>query len=269
MISACGAVLHEIYISIFVTISATALLINITKQKTKVKIWITLILCFFLFCQILLGSKLGLFIYLFVILGFILNIFQKKIKSQLLKYSFFCACFLLIAFASFQNPRMKNEIQKTYHTINATGIKNYDFENNAILDRLSIWINSVDLIKENYMFGVGSGNVKKALSTKLEQKGLKMLASKGYNCHNQFLETFLGLGIFGLLTLILLFVIPLYYSIKNKDLLLFVFVGSMFLFAFVESFLYNITGIMFFAFFYNLLVTRSICKKESPFAWAF
>ena len=82
--------------------------------------------------------------------------------------------------------------------------------------------------------------------------------NQGYNFHNQYLQTFAEIGIFGFVSLCLLLVFPFVLSIKNKDYLTISFlfiVGASFL---TESMLERQAGVVFFAFFYVLLIGRLI-----------
>jgi O-antigen ligase len=81
----------------------------------------------------------------------------------------------------------------------------------------------------------------------------KSFVKKRYNFHNQYLQTFGTIGIFGILLLLYLFAFPFFKSLKKKDYLFAFFlfvVGSSFL---TESMLERQAGVSFIVFFYVLL----------------
>ena len=86
---------------------------------------------------------------------------------------------------------------------------------------------------------------------------------KQYNFHNQYLQTFGEIGIFGFLILCYLLAYLFIQSIRNKDYLIVFFlliVGGSFL---TESMLERQAGVAFFAFFYVLLIGRLSHNKLS------
>ena len=91
----------------------------------------------------------------------------------------------------------------------------------------------------------------------------KAAFERKYNFHNQYLQTFGTIGIFGFLFWCFLFAYPLILSIKNKDYLAisFLFItGASFL---TESMLERQAGVAFFSFFYVLLIGRISQNKPS------
>ncbi len=86
---------------------------------------------------------------------------------------------------------------------------------------------------------------------------------KQYNFHNQYLQTFGEIGIFGLIILCYLLVYLFFQSLISNDYLIVFFliiVGSSFL---TESMLERQAGVAFFAFFYVLLRARITHNKLS------
>lgn len=185
--------------------------------------------------------------------------------------------------------------------------------------RKFIWENGLTLIKENWIFGTGIGDVKKVLVDRyalrildnpisaslmdstinsleantslvesLKNKSLssettydyqlnqyaenslkrrniryKSFVAKGYNFHNQYLQIFGTIGIFGLLLLLYLFVNSFFLFIKKASYLpatfLFI-VGSSFL---TESMLERQAGVSFIVFFFMILVAFKYQNKPS------
>ena len=121
-----------------------------------------------------------------------------------------------------------------------------------------MWAASCQVFVE-HPFGVGTGNVDDFLSDKLNEIGQPHMAAKKLNPHNQFLQTAVEVGVFGLALLIFLAIYGTYVSIQTKNwLLLFVIISLAFNCLF-ESMLQRQSGIVFYTFWICLL---PICFPE-------
>ena len=91
----------------------------------------------------------------------------------------------------------------------------------------------------------------------------KSFVRRGYNFHNQYLQVFGTIGVFGLLLLLYLFAIPFFLFIRQSNYLsasfLFI-VGSSFM---TESMLERQAGVSFIAFFFMLLIASKHQNKPS------
>lgn len=105
--------------------------------------------------------------------------------------------------------------------------------------------------------GVGTGNIDEVLSTYLRRMDQKELAALNYNPHNQYLQTSLEIGFFGLLILLGLLGSTLYLAKQNKNWLLLLVTGSLLFNMLFESMLQRQSGIVFFTFAICFLVTFS------------
>lgn len=115
--------------------------------------------------------------------------------------------------------------------------------------RILMWRTATELIAENVIFGVGTGDIKDALKQRNIEKGYLGVAKENLNAHNQFLNTQLALGVLGSLALVGLFVVSLVFRPTENAFFirwtLVIFLLSML----VESFLETQAGIMPFVFF--------------------
>lgn len=125
------------------------------------------------------------------------------------------------------------------------------------LIRLWIWKSAFTVIEEHPWFGVGASNVRADLTKKYVDNGMPAAARYRLNAHNQYLETWLGIGIFGLLALLAMLFVPLWVGIKRLDWLLVGFICLCSVSFMFESMLNSIAGVGFFAIFYTILVSRS------------
>jgi len=131
-----------------------------------------------------------------------------------------------------------------------------------------------ELIKENNVFLTGFGlNAsypkinKKAIQYNLYM-GVENDPDSGYqskNFHNQYVQNFADLGLFGFLILLLLLFINLKNAIKSKDFVYFAFAILMISLFLTESFLWRQRGVVFFTMMYCLFnsgITQNNSKAE-------
>jgi len=120
--------------------------------------------------------------------------------------------------------------------------------------RILVWNASVKVISENWLYGTSPGDASDKLVQKYHQLGFSQAELKKLNCHNQYLEVLISLGIIGFLIFISIFLIPvsMYGFTRNLPLIFLLGItGINFLF---ESMLETQSGIIFFAFFYIIFI---------------
>ena len=128
--------------------------------------------------------------------------------------------------------------------------------------RILVWKAAMEVIKDDPIIGVGTGDVKKELRKVYKEKNIESAYEDHLNAHNQYIQTTVALGIIGLLVLLSFFFLPIIYAYKNNNPLYIIFlalVGFHFLF---ESMLERQAGVVFYAFFNSLLFYFTIKKTE-------
>jgi O-antigen ligase len=130
-------------------------------------------------------------------------------------------------------------------------------------NRVEIWKASWLTIKKSPIIGYGSGDRKSALAPSYIEIGYPLGVAKSVNCHNQYLESWLGAGISGLL-IILIWLFATFYNAWNKQNYLFcVFIVIIAMNILTESIFERQHGTYFIAFFGSLLFGLS--QKEKCF----
>ena len=116
-----------------------------------------------------------------------------------------------------------------------------------------IWWYSFEITNDNFLMGVGTGDVKDNLLDKYREKQMFNALGLELNAHNQYLQTTLALGILGLIILMVTLVLPALYGLEVKHYLYLIFlilIAFNFLF---ESMLETQAGVVFYAFFNTYL----------------
>jgi O-antigen ligase len=124
------------------------------------------------------------------------------------------------------------------------------------IDRIPIWIISTEIIEENFWAGVGSGDVNEVLIKRYKHYQLQTLVNNNYNTHNQYLGTFIAVGLIGFLIMMGWLIYPLFRKrhFSKEGFLISVFIGIVSINFLFESALNTIAGVVFIAFFYSFLL---------------
>lgn len=247
--------MHPGYFSYYI-VFAIALLLFVFLEKThhlKTRTLIILLIAYLILFNFLLFSRIGLVNISLVFLSyFIFKAITGKVKTYRFMHFviiIFTLTFIIVAFTT--NNRIKKALSE---------IKNFDIEkisvSNPESDRLPIWYVSSRIIKDNWLWGVGNGDVKDELKSWYQKLKLNDAYSNSLNAHNQFLETFAGTGILGFIALLLIFFISFYKSLVSQNTILTIFIVISAIFCSIESIFNRQNGTVFFVFFLCLFMVN-------------
>ena len=207
-------------------------------------------------------SKINILI-LFLSFTIFLVIFltkKFKLKEKIIFFSFF----VISLFLTFQNKAINYRFKEIKESTSSIKLeKNNTLQSSAI--RIIMWNTSWEVWKESFLFGTGTGDYNYELTSRNLKKGNYGVAHEQLNSHNQFLNTGVQLGAFGVFVLFMLFVssISRYLTSSWRVLILMVF----FINFLVESFLETQAGVVLFCIiillFYNK--TSKIDLKQEDY----
>jgi len=158
--------------------------------------------------------------------------------------------FVLLALIVFASSKIFPGPFDRFSSLNATSLQTIDktsSESTAV--RILIWKESGLLIKQNLFFGTGVGDANDRLYEMYKQSGLTGAYEHKFNAHNQFLQTFIGLGLMGFLLLALMTFGMVFKAFKKGNFMLGIFSLLIILNFMVESMLQTSAGVLFFVFF--------------------
>jgi len=242
---------HASYLSMFLVFAIGILLYQVhTKsifKNTPKPLLVVLIIYFGTFI-FLLSSKAGILTFIIILLSYIGILLYEK---QYLKgIAIFLISSLVIwgmfTFFSITSSR----IMDAQKTIAKENVKNDATDSTS--ERIHIWQSAVSIIKENILFGVGTGDANDALLRSYKANQYSGALEKRLNAHNQYLQTFIAIGIIGFLVLIGMLFIPLYQTLKQRTIL---YLLILFLISFnllFESMFERQAGVVFYSFFNGL-----------------
>jgi len=202
---------------------------------------------FFISSRAMIGAAIAIVLY-----DMVIRISNKKV----LVITLIISVLILFSMASL-HPRfshLRNMLTEE------TGIFSYD-QLRESTDRGKTWEASLLLIKKNPVFGVGIGDVKDSMTGKYLELGFYSESDHYLNCHNQFLESWLAVGVGGLLLLLLMLLYPLLRMKLHSRFLFGSFVIVCLIAFLFESALSRLWGVAFFSFFFLLLTSTT--KSET------
>ncbi len=162
---------------------------------------------------------------------------------------------VFISMLIFLVPRMREKIKQ----IDQLDYKmdDPDYAWNSITLRLAMWQSALPVISKNPVIGVGVGDENQILQESYSKFDFKEGIRCNYNVHNQYLSTWMAIGIIGLMLLICMIFFPALNAFRTNDWLFFSFLVLMAFSFFTENFLSVQKGVIFFSFFYALLLKRA------------
>ncbi len=146
------------------------------------------------------------------------------------------------------------QIDKYIKTGNAT--------NQSLSQRIEYYKVSYYLIRRNFLFGVGSGDLLKESLTQLEKMDSKLDKEFWYVVHNQFVSEFVTLGLIGFLFFVLVIFSPFVKRSLRGNYLFVVFYIIMTLSFLSDNTLETQLGVSFCSFFYCLTLAHSLSAKQ-------
>ncbi len=121
-------------------------------------------------------------------------------------------------------------------------------------ERMYMWQAAIGVIKDNPVFGVGTGDNKEVLLAKYRLISFEEGIEAKYNVHNQYLDIAVSLGMPGLIAFVLCIAAILRYSLRERKLILLAFIVIFALCCVTESLMHRQAGVVLFSFFSAIFV---------------
>ena len=124
----------------------------------------------------------------------------------------------------------------------------------SVTQRIEYLRTGFSILKDNPLFGVGTGDVPAAFDRKYDENKTALDPEWRLRAHNQWLTFAIAFGIPGLIILLIAFILPGLLQKKFSQYLFLLFFMVSFLSMFNEDTLETQAGVAFFAFFYTFLL---------------
>ena len=146
-------------------------------------------------------------------------------------------------------PRVYQTVWE-YYVYSKTG----EASHQSFSQRIEFAKAAIHIIKNNFWFGVGTGNWKKEFAKAYVEMNSKLDPELYASSHNQYLNYIVKFGIFGFLLIMFALIYPVFKTKRHKDLLFALFLVFMFFVNFADSNLESHMGSSFFVFFYSIFL---------------
>lgn len=250
---------HPSYLAMLMSLCIVILYYSLFQKEATIKFNIkvsSFLLIFFSIFILLLSSKTGLIAMLLIHLTAIcVWIFKRKAFIKGISVLVVLSTSLLLTY-NYSNL-FKERIKEIINVAQADQSRN-----SSTSARKTIWITALDLIKNKPFIGYGTGDAKDILVKEYGVKGLTFLQNKRLNAHNQFLQTSLAIGLMGGAILVLMIIIPLLFSFKQKHYIYLGFLLIIILNASTEAILERQLGVVFYSFFNTLFFAAYFSNKS-------
>ncbi len=138
------------------------------------------------------------------------------------------------------------------------GYESYQITGNpsgsSIMQRLEYLKASIHLIKENFWFGVGTGDLEDAFYHEFDKMHSKLKHGFRFHAHNQYLAMFVAFGIFGFLYFLFALIYPVVITKATSDYFFTVFYFIILISMFSDDTLETQAGATLFGFFFAFLM---------------
>jgi hypothetical protein len=133
-------------------------------------------------------------------------------------------------------------------------IKGGNPSGHSFAQRLEYWKAGTGIVKNNFWFGTGTGDVATAYRDQYAENQSKLSPEWQLRAHNQFLTFFISFGLTGFLLVVFGMVAPVFLEGRTNNILAIVFICIAFLSMLTEDTLETQAGATLFAFFYALFI---------------
>lgn len=248
--------MHASYLSMYscFAIAAIACLFvrkNHTLRSTTRMVMAVMAMMLTIFI-ILLSSRIG--ILMLILLGLGIAVFVIfRLKRPLAGIGFITGFTALMLIFSMLFPFPMGRFISAKQSVEGMDKRVTGQNTEAAATRLIVWKSAIELIRMHLLTGVGVGDVKDEMMKKYQKNNLQQAFDQKLNCHNQYLQTAVALGVPGMLVLILVLLIPAVFALKRNFYFYFVFLVIMALNMIFESMMEIQAGTIFYGFLNTIL----------------
>ena len=250
--------IHPSYYSLYFLFSVIFMVRECKNMNNySAKLFLIALILYSLAFIYMLQSRANLIALLLVGIIFVLYYTIQKKKYFVLILGLLISIFITTKVV--QNSRLSWIISNTIEAFNSdtSELRTDKLEHN-VNDRIIIWQNALQVIKEHPILGVGIGDTDTELENQYKKNGVDFT----FGTHNQYIYAQLSMGILGLLLLLAILFVPIYYGIKNRYFPLIGFSVAVMINLMFENMLTRNAGLMFIPWATMLLLMMSEEKKN-------
>ena len=128
----------------------------------------------------------------------------------------------------------------------------------SLLERIEYWQNATSLIADNWLLGVGVGDVNDQIQQRYNERGSQLRPDRRLRPHNYYLTTWLNQGLLGFVLFVGLLLLFIKQQLHYRQLQGLLIGSSLMLTLFIEDGLETQMGLTIFAFFFSFYSRRVV-----------
>lgn len=247
---------HPTYYSMYLTLGISFLLIRIREKSTFIRrLPIYFLTIYFIGIIFLTSSKAGI---LTTFMVFIISLFWLlKSKGKLILSGALIVFIIFGIYFITHNSRFTATINNLKEINSKAEVSDELVKKD--LSRLEIWKSVPNVFNgSEWLFGVGVGDIKEKLKDAYRLTNALYAYNEELNTHNQFLQTFVGIGLIGFIVLIFILGYSSYLALKSKDMILISFIIIVSMNFMFEAVLERVFGVLYLVFFLIIFTNNAI-----------
>lgn len=258
-----SVIIHQSYFSMYLVFSIIVLAYLewplFMNRSWKRNMANALLLVFFTVCVVLSGSKIGMISW-FAITMLLTWALIREFERKWIPILGLIIITSLIGVLFQSAPLLQSRVMNVLKIAQGQNVAPDSKESTAV--RTLVYSSSWSVIAEQPWYGQGTGDFQDALDAEYLDKDFAVAAERHLNAHNLFLQTWISLGIPGVMTLTGIFLLLFQQAFRHRN---FPFLGFTLLFLLIsltESALNMQAGVVFFAFFAILFARRTMNRQH-------
>jgi O-antigen ligase len=257
-------IVQPVYLGIYIVLAnifcLTAINNKLGKSEAIISLMILLFNTFFLFQ---LGARSAILQNLLLIGSYTMYLFyiRKKILVGIFVIISIAGVIgVLYAFSGFTRLRVQGAL---------TEITSKNLQKEDPKSRMVIWPCALEVIQNNWILGVGTGDSESKLMDSYKKHNLIELYESKLNAHNQYLTIIMRHGLLGVLGILVSIVLPMVIYCRNKNIEAFLFTVLIAIFFLTENVLSRAQGVIFFSLFQSIFLNLifGFEKYENTSIW--
>ncbi|QLE02360.1 O-antigen ligase family protein [Galbibacter sp. BG1] len=242
------SIFHDpLYFSFYLNVSISIVLCFSLWKENRIYLVLLLLFPIVIFLN---SSRLGIGCCILIYIYYLVS----RLKGYTLKALIFLSLISIGLYVMNFNPRGEIMIRD----LKNNGLRISPEERYGYPLRLMSWESAVDIIKKNPIFGVGIGDAQSELNKVYNFKGYIYPLKYKLNVHNQFLQTYIEVGYFGFILLLIMISLLIIRMPVNLNNFGYYFFFLTFILFFFESALNRYSGISVFVLFYCFIVYKPV-----------
>ena len=252
-----SALIHPNYFALYANFSMLIICYldwPLFKSNRMVNLRTFVLMLFLTLVIVLSGSKIGLIMWLVIAMG--ITVFMlKEVKHKWIPIISMVVLISIVVGFIQSAPTARERFFTLLRVAQKDQIDPRATDSTAA--RALVYKSGIDLVLSQSWYGQGTGDFQEALDQQYRSNGYSFPEKRHFNAHNLFIQTWIALGVPGLLSIIGIFILMFSLAFKTSDRFFLGFTSAFLIISLTESTFNVQAGVVFFSF-YAILFSRRL-----------